>query len=293
MKHFHADMQIKVLIKYYKLFHELLNVLISLAYVNSVNNPFLGKYRHMIAELIGDSGAWSKVKGTSNLTLEQVISLFKMIGHKFDRYFNFDDDFSEQGFEHNHYNLCKMEQEDLEPIAVIHNFFTKEIEYYAGCGKYEWLALGSSQSTKFENIQYAVHKIKKINPDLKIHWFGGSKFEWLIKLPIASCDSSSWGKTSKFGNINFWNPEEPKLNKTHTIYVGGRIGNGKDSKYHFNTYPWRNDLENYLWENFGLTYRDLCGYEGFTNMGVVNTRFYVELENHINQERIKRGVPLE
>jgi hypothetical protein len=250
----------------------------------------MGPGRYMIGDLIGDSGAVSKVAGSSNLTVKRVITLFLLYGHLLTRYFTFDEDFSDQGLEINYHNQYIMEKARLTPVPAIHNFFSDEIEYYASCGKYQWLALGSSQSTKFENIQYAVHKIKKINPGIKIHWFGGSRFDWLIKLPIASCDTSSWTKVGMQGHINFWNLEK---NKSHKIYIAGRIKSKEADEYHFVTYPWRPELERYLKENFDLTYKNLCGYDAFTNMGVINTRFYVELQNRINEERVKRGVPLE
>jgi hypothetical protein len=97
---------------------------------------------------------------------------------------------------------------------VIHNFFDKEIEYYVKSGKYDWLALGSSQSTNFDDIRYAVDRIITWgDSNIRIHWFGGSKLEWLAKLPIAACDTSSWAKTGQFGYIRYWNPHEEKFNK--------------------------------------------------------------------------------
>ena len=164
---------------------------------------------------------------------------------------------------------------------------------YVQSGKYDWLALGSSQAKKFKDLKYAVDKIKKGNPDIKIHWFGGSKFNWLCELPIASCDTTSWAAMGKFGHIMYWNPENSKLNKAERIYVSGRVRELSESEYHFVTYPRRAELEAYLTENFGLTFADLCGYRDKFYMQLVNTRFYAELERRINEERIRRGIPLE
>ena len=295
MRIFQASLFLRVLKPYYELFpNELLNVLLSLAYNQAERRQFLVDYRHMMDEVIGDSGAWSVAQGTSTITLDRVIAILKFIGHLFTRYFNFDTDFSNKGFENNDSNLKTMESHGLKPIPVIHNFFDNEIEYYVKSGEYDWLALGSSQSTNFDDVRYAVDRIKTWgNPDIKIHWFGGSKYDWLVKLPIAACDTTSWVKGGQFGRIYYWNGHEEKLNKTHSIYVGGRIKILKEGEYHFVTYPWRRELEDYLHDNFHFTYSDLLGYDDKINMQLVNTRFYAELERRINEERLRRGVDLE
>jgi len=290
-KIFQASFFLSVLKLYHKLFpKELPNVLVSLAYNIKEWKFFLVKFRHMIGVLFGDSGAWSSAQGTSDIDLEDVIFLFSRYGSLMDLYSNFDSNFSEQGFEDNISNQLKMERAGLFPIPVIHNFFDGEIEYYAKSGKYGWLALGSSQSSNFDDFRYAVDKIKGLNPDIKIHWFGGSKYKWMIKVPVASCDTTSWARTGQFGKINFHNHQ---TGKSDLIYVGGQVRKFKEGEYHFVTYPWRQDVEDYLDQTFKLTYQDLLGYDDKVNMQLVNARFFVEMEKRINQERIRRGIPLE
>ncbi len=295
MKIFQASLFLRVLKRYYKIFpDDPLDVLLSLAYNQAERKGFLVDYRHMMDAIIGDSGAWSFAQGKSDITLEELIAVLKTCGEQFTRYFNFDTDFRDKGFENNIANQRIMEKDGLCPVPVIHNFFDKEIEYYVKSGKYDWLALGSSQSTNFDDFRYAVDRIKTWgDSNIRIHWFGGSKFEWLAKLPIAACDTSSWAKTAQFGYIRYWNPHEDKFNKTHNIFVSGRIREFKEGEYHFVTYPWRRELEEYLDQNLNLTYSDLCGYDEKFNMQLVNTRFYSELAKKINKERVKRGIVLE
>ena len=89
-----------------------------------------------------------------------------------------------------------------------------------------------------------------------------------------------------------------RLNRmNHKIYISGRIkedscDEGK-RQYHFVEYPWRWELEEYLSNTFGLKYRDLCGYQDKENMQLVNIHYFTELERRINEEHIKRGVPME
>jgi len=247
----------------------------------------------MMDEVIGDSGAWSFAEGKLDFTIEELIAVLSVCGDLFTRYCNFDTDFRDKGFENDISNQIIMENAGLCPVPVVHNFFDKEIEYYVKSGKYDWLALGSSQSTNFDDFRYAVDRIITWgNPSIRIHWFGGSKFDWLAKLPIATCDTSSWAKAGQFGCIRYWNPHEEKFNKTNNIFVSGRVKEFKESEYHFVTYPWRQELEEYLDKNFNFTYSDLCGYDDKFNMQLINTRFYSELAKRINIERVKGGIPL-
>jgi hypothetical protein len=293
MKFYQASMSSRVLKRHWELFNEPMNVLLSYAYAGPDFLDILFTYRNMIVSVILDSGAWSVAQGVASLSLEGLISYLKMNGHHFDRYFNFDTDFSNNGFDNNIVHQIKMEKAGLKPVPVVHNLFDGEIDYYVQAGKYNWIALGSSQTTNFDDLAYAVYRIKKGNPAIRIHWFGGSKYEWLCKLPIASCDTTSWASTGKFGYIRYWNPADEGFNKGHTIYTSGIIKDVEAGKYNFPTYTWHKDLNAYLQDTFGLTFRDLCGYDAAYNMQLVNTRFFVEQERRINEERVRRGVALE
>ena len=297
MQLYHASLTPGILKRYYEIFGPALNVLLSMAYNQQYFHEFLIKCRHMFKRLIADSGAWSVAHKTSDMTIEALIAHLQMWEHMYDLYFNFDTDFSTGGFENNLANQLRMEAAGLKPVPVIHNFFDQEISYYVNSGKYDWLALGSDQSTNFDNVKFAVDRIKKGNPDIRIHLFGGSKFDWMVRLPIASCDTTSWAKTGSFGHILYWNDNYEGLYKMNKIYISGRIkedpGYERKRQFHFVEYPWRRELEEYISKTFGLTYRDLCGYLDKENMQLVNIHYFTELERRINEERIKRGVLLE
>jgi hypothetical protein len=293
MRIFQASLALPVLKRHYQIFNEPLNVLLSVPLVGKDMKLFLIEYRHMSDRIIADSGAWSVAKGNSNFTIEQLIPRLKRWEGKLFLYFNLDTDFSDHGFNNNYANQLRMEKEGLHPVPVIHNFFNEEIDFYVESGKYPWLALGSSQSTNYADFKYAIDRIKWKDPNIRIHWFGGSKFEWLVNTPVASCDTSSWAKAGGFGNVYYWNAHKEGLNRTDRIYVGGYMNDEDDGTYHFVTYKWRYEVEKYLRETFGFEYADLCGYNDKFNMQLVNARFYAELERRVNEERIKRGIPLE
>ncbi len=293
MRFYQASMSSRVLKRHWELFNEPINILLSYAYAGPDFLEILIKCRSMIISVILDSGAWTVAQGVASLSLEGLISYLKMNGHHFDRYFNFDTDFSNNGFDNNIIHQIKMERAGLKPVPVVHNLFDGEIDYYVESSKYDWIALGSSQITNFDDLAHAVYRIKNGNPAIRIHWFGGSKFEWMCKLPIASCDTTGWASTGKFGFLKYWNPADDRFYKGHTIYVSGVIKDIEAGKYEYVTYPWRKEVDKYIEETFGLTFGDLCGYDSAFNMQLINTRFFVEQEQRINAERIRQGIPLE
>lgn len=293
MRLYHASLTLKVLKKYYELFAEPLNVLLSIALIGGETSGFLIDNRHMVNSIVADSGAWSVAKSKLTFLIDALISYLRLWGHLFDFYFNFDTDFTEQGFTTNYSNQQRMEMAGLSPVPVVHNFHNFEIDFYLSFKKYPWLALGSAQSKNFDDFRYAVDRIKWQDSKVKVHWFGGSRYEWLIQTPVASCDTSSWAKTGAFGDIYYWNDKMEGVYKGHSIRVGGYMKDKDDGSYHIMTYPWRKELEEYLHINFRFELGDLFGYDDKLNMQLINTRYFAELEKRINAEREKRGIPLE
>ena len=104
-----ASLDLNILKRYYEIFKETLNVLLSLALADDETlRKFLVEYRHMINKIVLDSGAWSVFMGKSDLKIDEVISKLKIWGSQCDLYFNFDTDFTEQGFTNNYANHVKM-----------------------------------------------------------------------------------------------------------------------------------------------------------------------------------------
>ena len=123
-------------------------------------------------------------------------------------------------------------------------------------------------------------RIKWQDSKVKIHWFGGSKYEWLIQTPVASCDTTSWVKTGGFGHIYFGMSTKMHFTKA-TRSMSGDIREEDDRSYHFVTYPWRMELEEYLHNDFRFQYGDLLGYNDKFNMQIVNTRFFPNLKQEL------------
>ena len=241
----------------------------------------------MVKELILDSGAWSVAHGTSDLTLTQYIAYLKMHAHQFDAYFNFDTDFSDKGFQNNIIAQTEMENAGLHPVPVVHNLYDGEIDYLFKGGSYIHAALGSSQTSRFEDLDYGCNTIKDINPAITVHWFGGARFEWLVNTTVDSCDTSSWAKSGAYGGIRYWNPRKDGLDKTDLVYIGDRLEPASNDCYRYVAYPWRNDLDAFLKNTFKWSnpLQELTGYSEALNKQLINLHYYVELENRVIAER--------
>ncbi|HEC91804.1 MAG TPA: hypothetical protein ENI51_02245 [Candidatus Atribacteria bacterium] len=290
MKIYNASIPLGLLKTYYETFHKPINVLLSIATVGKELYKFR-ENRHMIRSCICDSGAWSTHNADLKIDVVYVKTFYCNNKDLFDWYINFDEDFSTRGFAENLENQKTLEEAGLRPVPVVHNFYNDEIEYYVEEG-YNIIALGSSQNTSLDATKYAVEKIKRLNPEIKIHLLGFTKIKELIELPIASSDSASWAISGKFGFIKYWNWRKKGYDKTDHIYVDGYHGN-KGNSYDFATYPFKKELEDYLESNFGFSYKDLLGYRGQFNVLLINLHYYVTLEDIINEERRRLNIPLE
>ncbi len=291
MRIYHASLNKRTLLAHHKLFpNRKVSVLRSFGTLNHEEKDFTHKHRDKIESLIFDSGTftlnYSKGSDIEHITLKNFINYMELFGKHYAFYFNFDSDFSDHGFETNHYNLKVIEGHGLFPIPVIHDIYGKEIPYYIKNG-YDRVALGSAQITSLETLEFVMDFFK--GTGIKIHLLGNTTFDFLANFPIHSCDSAMWARKGGFGFILYWNPQKPGENKTDTIYLEEYIQTGKEKKVNFSDYEFQEDLKTYLWDTLRLTHQDLMGDEGSYNKMLVNTHYYVQLEDIINQIHLKKG----
>src|SRR5208283_1265895 len=98
------------------------NALISYANVNKQTHHLLVTHRDKLDGIILDSGCYTlwntKTVKDSALTLHGYRAYALSTHHLFDFLFNFDSDFSEDGFEHNFANQMILEKAGLKPVPV-------------------------------------------------------------------------------------------------------------------------------------------------------------------------------
>jgi len=291
MKLYHASLNKKTLLRYHELFPDRkLNVLRSFGQLNSENSAFCKKYRDKIGSLILDSGTWTLNKAKTDMsyviTLSNYKNYAKIVEPYYERVFNFDSNFTDDGFEDNYYNQLILQDADLEPVPVVHDIYGEEIDLYIG-KKYDFVALGSSQITKVDILDYVMEKFK--GTGIKIHLFGNSKFDFLTNFPIYSCDTAMWARTGGYGFIKYWNPKKDGKDKTDKIYLEEFIDPKREKKINYSSYEFREDLDEFMSKTLNVTYQGLMGADGAYNKMLVNTHYYAQLEDIVNQIHQEKG----
>jgi len=287
MRIYNAALNIKVLLSYRKLYPKrIIYVLRSYANRNKEDQLFRTIHRKKCSKLDLDSGTYSlNNKTDSSITFNGYLGYSKRYGQYYDRIYNFDCDFSDEGFDTNIYYQKRMEDAGLNPVPVVHSIHNHEVDYYIKQG-YETVALGSPQITDFGTLSYIMNKFK--GTKIKVHLFGNTSFEFLAYFPIYSCDSSVWAQAARFGEIVWWNPNKKGQNKTERIYIEEYMSH--DSKANpISSYLHRAELLKYLYEEIGVTESDLLGYDGTLFKQLVNVHHYLRLEEIINQIHREKG----
>ena len=161
MRLYHASLSLKVIKWYSKRFPDKkLNVLRSFGLLDRDSYHFCTDWRHTINSLILDSGTWT-LNNTNNQTLRKRLTLnnyknyLSSAGKYFDFYFNFDSNFTDNGFATNLANLRELERAGYHPVPVIHDIYGNEIDYYIKAG-YTRVALGSSQIKSIKSLKDAM-----------------------------------------------------------------------------------------------------------------------------------------
>jgi len=271
--------------------NERLNALLSFGRRQD-KHAFYVTHRDKLNSVVLDSGTYSLNTAERNpptTTLDNYKNYARFVRRHLHFLFNFDSDFSETG----HYqkainlnNLIYLERAGLDPVPVIHDIYGSEISFYMSKNRYPILAIGSSLLGDKVNLSIAIHAIHTAG--IKVHLFGTTSYSLLASSPISSCDSSTWHQNSARGCIPYWNRLKMKGSKTKLIqfekydYYLPRIS--------FENYEFRYELERFLDETFGFSPSDLIGGgQNEINREIVNIRYFVKLQERINQRHQKRG----
>ena len=114
--------------------NEKLHALVSYGRRNNDARYFLVTNPDLVDGLIMDSGTWTlnnnPTKNRSKINLKGYEAYVKNFEDKLDFYFNFDEDFTKDGFETNYSNQLKMESAGLNPIPIVHDCYREEMQQY-------------------------------------------------------------------------------------------------------------------------------------------------------------------
>ena len=292
MKIFHSDLTTEVVLKYKELQpNKPLNGLISYGRLGYDHYNLMICYRYLLKGLIMDSGTYTLFqdpkKHCETITFKGYMSHLKLFADKVDFYFNFDEDFSAEGFEKNFGYQLDLESEGYRPIPVIHDCYGPEIQCYIDRG-HKLVAIGSGElafASQDELYRIVSNLYEK---GVRVHFLGCTKYEKLAYIPVYSADSTTWNRASTSGRINYWNPVRIEDNKKDEIVldkVPKRL-----TKFHIRDYPFRRQFEEYLWTELRLTLDDLLvGEKRLLYRTLVNIHYFVLLEELINQKHKQQG----
>jgi hypothetical protein len=267
------------------------NLMLSYAYRSKHLGGFIFKYRSLIGSLILDSGTYSlntKSEVFADIvTFDGYRSFLKHGSQYYDFYFNFDQDFSRNGFEINLCNQLQLEDGGLKPVPVVHDCYGDEIQYYIDHG-YELVSIGSGE-LRDENI-FELYRIvdKLYSKGIKVHFLGCTDYQKLAYVPVYSADSSTWTQAASRGHLLYWNPLKPGIDKKDKIcFVYGL--QKKHMKNHIDNHPHREEVEGYLNDQLGYSIQELKGTSGSLKRSVANIHYYVQLEKRIAAKHRELG----
>ena len=286
-----ASLNLRTLLKFKRIFPDMtVNILLSFAMLTNEVSQFLSDYREIIGHIIMDSGTWSlnnaKTPNTKWVNLKNYINYLKQFGHLFDYYFNFDSDFSAKGREKNQYNQQVMEDAGLTPVPVVHDIYGSEIKQYINAG-YRRVALGSSQIRTQDNMAQVCGLF--YGTGIKLHVLGKSTWDLLAYFDISDTDSAMWAREGGWGYIRWWNPNLKGVDKTDRLYLEEYIRSWGNNAHEYSSYKYKDEFDAYLLNTFGLKYYDLFGDGNHVNKMMVNTYYFVQMEERINKMHKKLG----
>jgi hypothetical protein len=241
-------------------------------------------HRDKLDGLIMDSGTWTlncnPEKYSKKITFGGYRAFLKVMGRKVDFYFNFDADFSKNGFDSNFAYQLALEKAGLNPVPVVHDCYGSEIGIYIERG-YKQVAIGSGE-LKWAGLDELRHIVTPLyRRGIKVHFLGCTRYEKLAYLPVYSADSTTWARTGTAGRIFYWNPLKAGYNKLDKIALDDNIPK-RYIQHHIRDYRFRVQLEEYLNRELGLALDDLMGKHRILNRALVNIHYFVLLEQIIN-----------
>jgi len=279
--------------------HHKPNVLLSYGVEKNDNLLIMDRMRHLVNSLILDSGTFSLHTADSLsegvITLKGYLDYLSVCSEKFDFYFNYDRNFTINGFEEDLECLMEIESNGFKPVPVVHDYYREEIDYYINEGRYDIIAFGSVMEPGTidflrikGDISHAVERLIKHN--IKTHVFASSTYDMLHDIPVYSSDASSWAQYASIGRIQWWNPEKEGEDKTDLIRLRDYTDMKEDGSFFFKDYPHKVKLKEYL-NSMGIVYEDLMGKNLHLFRQVVNCAYYMKLEEIITKKHKEQGFP--
>ncbi|BBO74606.1 hypothetical protein DSCW_20230 [Desulfosarcina widdelii] len=123
---------------------------------------------------------------------------------------------------------------------------------------------------------------------VKVHFLGCTEFEKIAYTPVYSADSTTWNRTGGAGRIFYWNPNRIGYKKLDKIALGDKTPK-RLVQYHIRDYLFRDQLEDYLFQELRLSIDDLTGENALFNRALANIHYFVLFEEWVNRKHKELG----
>ncbi|MYL84057.1 hypothetical protein GTA51_13055 [Desulfovibrio aerotolerans] len=291
-----SSFDLNVLLKYKEMRPEAeLNVLLSYGTVKGDYYDMIVTHRDKINSLILDSGAftynYAKESLREKIDLDGFACYCQTFNNQFDFIFNFDKNFKATGYDDNCKCQKQLEEKGIKNLVpVVHDYRglnTDEVGEYLK--NYEIISLGMSEDKKDDFVVGGIVKRIK-DAGKKVHLLGVSSYNRLKDLPIDYNDSSNWAQAQKFGYVYFWNyPYNPDKAEIMLRFRDSEPDREDNKLIYFEDYDYRPEVEQYIKNELSITYRDLYGHNATFCRQLVNTHYFVTLQDHVRAAHKANG----
>jgi hypothetical protein len=292
MKIYHSDLTTDVVLRYKQLQPgKPIRALISYGRRDSHHRDLMLKHRGLLDGLIMDSGTFTlnlnPKKFRKTITIGGYKSYMGIFADEVDFYFNFDEDFSKNGFTTNFGHQIDLERAGLVPVPVVHDCYGPEIQTYINRG-HKLIAIGSGE-LKFAGLKELYRIVNGIyQQGVKVHFLGCTEFEKLAYIPVYSADSTTWNRTGSAGRIFYLNPNRIGHKKLDKIALDDTTPK-RLVQHHIRDYLFRSQLEDYLCRELGLSVDNLLEEDRLLSRALANIHYFALFEEWVNQKHKELG----
>jgi hypothetical protein len=299
MKIFLASLSVELLTEFNKRIpgykHNVLLPYSGIYYNNMKPHPYTKNNRHLINELILDSGAYTlhkmfpdpfARKREAEKLMQAYLVYCKQAHDQYDFIFSMDDEFHMDSFEHNLGRLYEFEQAGIKAVPVVHNIFDgSELKHLIHEG-YDRVAIGQCKGRdNLGNLSKAVNTFNTTG--VKVHLFGMTTPKLIRHVKADTCDSKSWQKYAEMGQALFWNHDRKGMDKTDIIYFPKYQEKPSEVKGHYyHDYDHLEKFKDHLEKNLNMSLKDLEGLKKEVHLHLVNMYYYMELEKVVTEHPI-------
>lgn len=189
-----------------------------------------------------DSGAYSAFSKNVAINLQDYIDFIRRYAKYIDVYANLDDiNDPKKTWE----NQREMEKQGLKPLPVYH--VGEDHKYLEMAMQYDYFAIGGmalkSSAVRLESFDYIFALIcpasNNFLPTRKIHGFGMTSLDLMLRYPWWSVDSTSWVLTGRFGSVYVPRKRQGKydyLQNPWKINVSNRSPKTSEEGQHYETF---------------------------------------------------------